>query len=160
MLCSLVASYAGAEVFGDSGMRITFGLACAVASGFVVAVATVAAIYRVFPRTPPDWRSTLVGALIAAGSVSVLSAGYVGYLRLGANFEQRYASAALAAVVLLGLWLFAANIALLVGYRIAVRREGSRSPAATAVRRSAERARLSAVSSRGARRVTTRRGDG
>jgi hypothetical protein len=52
----------------------------------------------------------------------VLSVAYVAFLRLGANFERRYASDALAAVVLLGLWLFAANTALLVGYRAAHRR--------------------------------------
>jgi hypothetical protein len=46
----------------------------------------------------------------------------VAYLQLGANFERRYAWHALAAVVLLGLWLFAANTALLVGYRAAHRR--------------------------------------
>jgi uncharacterized BrkB/YihY/UPF0761 family membrane protein len=74
-------------------------------------------IYKVFPRTPPDWRSAVRGALIAASSISLLSAAYVAYLRLGARFEQRYTSDALAAVVLLGLWLFAVNLALLVGYR-------------------------------------------
>lgn len=47
--------------------------------------------------------------------------GYVAYLRLGVNFEHRYASDALAAVVLLGVWLFAANVALLVGFRVARR---------------------------------------
>ena len=40
------------------------------------------------------------------------------YLRLGANFERRYAWHALAAVVLLGLWLFAANTALGGAYHI------------------------------------------
>jgi uncharacterized BrkB/YihY/UPF0761 family membrane protein len=83
---------------------------------------TVGFIYRVLPRTLLDWRSTIHGALIAAASISVLSVAYVAFLRLGANFERRYASDALAAVVLLGLWLFAANTALLVGYRAAHRR--------------------------------------
>jgi uncharacterized BrkB/YihY/UPF0761 family membrane protein len=91
--------------------------------GFGATLVTVGAIYRVFPRTPLDWRSTIHGALIAAASISVLSVAYVAYLRLGANFERRYASDALAAVVLLGLWLFAANTALLIGYRAAHRRD-------------------------------------
>jgi hypothetical protein len=42
---------------------------------------------------------------------------HVAYLRVGANFERRYAWHALAAAVLLGLWLYAANTALLVGYQ-------------------------------------------
>jgi accessory gene regulator protein AgrB len=77
------------------------------------------------------------GALIAAASISVLSLTYVAYLRFGADFEHRYAWHALAAVVLLGLWLFAANTALLVGYRAAHRRgpavriHGSQEPSPT-----------------------------
>ncbi len=82
-------------------------------------MATVAVVYKVFPRNPLGWPATLRGALAAAGIISVLSVGYVAYLRFGANFERRYASTALAAVVLLGLWLFAANIALVVGFRSA-----------------------------------------
>jgi len=122
MLGSLVASYAGTTVLGGSGARAAVGLAFAVVFGFVVAVTTVAMIYRVFPRKAPDRRPTIAGALVAAASISVLSAAYVAYLRFAANFEQRYASAALAAVVLLGLWLYAANVALLVGYRVAEKR--------------------------------------
>ena len=91
--------------------------------GFSATVATVAVVYRVFPAAPPGWKATFRGALIASGCISVLSAGYVAYLRLGANFERRYASATISAVVLLGLWLFAANTALIVGYRAARRVE-------------------------------------
>lgn len=121
VLCGLVATYAGSATLGDSDAEIVVGLAVGLVAGFAAAVAAVAVVYRVFPRSPPTWRATLRGALTAAGSVSVLSAGYVAYLRLGANFERRYASDALGALVLLGLWLFAANTALLVGYRFARR---------------------------------------
>jgi uncharacterized BrkB/YihY/UPF0761 family membrane protein len=121
VLASLVASYIGAAALGESGADVAAGIGFAVIAGFVTAVAAVALIYRAFPRRPPAWRAALRGAEIAASSVSVLSAAYVTYLRLGANFERRYASDALAAVVLLGLWLFAVNVALLVGYRAARR---------------------------------------
>jgi membrane protein len=120
----LVASYAGSAAIGDSPVEIALGLVLALCCGFAVTVATVAAVYRVFPHSPPGWRETLRGALIAAGCISTLSAGYVAYLRLGANFEGTYASAALGAVVLLGLWLFAANVALLVGFRATLLGEG------------------------------------
>jgi membrane protein len=119
MLGSLVASYAGAATLDDSGAEIILGLLLAVAAGFAAAIATVAVIYRFFPPRPAPWRATLRGALIAAGSISMLSAGYAAYLRLGVNFERRYASDALAAVVLLGLWLFAVNTALLLAFRSA-----------------------------------------
>jgi membrane protein len=122
VLASLVASYAGATALGDTPVELVVGLAVALVFGFGATFVTVGFIYRVFPHTALDWRSTVHGALIAAASISVLSVTYVAYLRLGANFERRYAPDALAAVVLLGLWLFAANTALLVGYRAAHRR--------------------------------------
>jgi membrane protein len=117
VLGSLLASYVGAAALGDTPSEFAIGFAVAFAFGFGATVGTVLVIYKVFPRTPPDWRSAVRGALIAASSISLLSAAYVAYLRLGARFEQHYASDALAAVVLLGLWLFAVNLALLVGYR-------------------------------------------
>jgi membrane protein len=122
VLASLAASYAGATTLGNTPVEIAVGLTVALVYGFGATFVTVGFIYRVLPRTPLDWRSTIHGALMAAASISVLSVTYVAYLRLGANFERRYAWHALAAVVLLGLWLFAANTALLVGYRAAHRR--------------------------------------
>jgi YihY family inner membrane protein len=121
VLASLVAGYAGAAALGDTPAEVAVGLCLGLLLSFAATIAAVAAIYKVFPRTPPGWRDTLRGAFAAAASIAVLSVGYVAYLRLGANFEQRYASDALAAVVLLGVWLYAANIALLLGYRMARR---------------------------------------
>jgi YihY family inner membrane protein len=125
VLGSLVAGYAGAAALGDSPVEVAVGLLLGLVSSFAATVAAVAVIYTTFPRRPPGWRATLRGAVVAAGGIAVLSVGYVAYLRLGANFEHRYASDALASVVLLGLWLYAANIALLVGYRLARRSASS-----------------------------------
>lgn len=125
VLGSLVAGYAGAATLGDSPAEVAVGLCVGLVLSFAATVAAVAVIYKVFPGTPPAWPQTLRGSLVAAGSIAVLSVGYVAYLRLGANFEQRYASDALASVVLLGVWLYGANIALLVGYRVARRDVGS-----------------------------------
>jgi membrane protein len=121
VLGSLVAGYVGAATLGDSAGEVAGGLILGFVVSFAAAVAAVAAIYKFFPRTAPRWRATVRGSLVAAGSIALLTVGYVAYLRLGANFEQRYASDALASVVLLGVWLYAANIALLVGYRVARR---------------------------------------
>lgn len=121
VLASLIASYLGATTLGDSPAEKTAGLAIAFVFAFAATFVTVAFIYKVFPIAPLGWRPTIHGTLVAAASISMLSIAYVAYLRFGVNFERRYASDALAAVVLLGLWLFAANIALLVGYRSAHR---------------------------------------
>ena len=133
VLSNLIASYAVSVAFVDTGPGAVVGVTLSAVVGFATTVATVAVIYKVFPRTPPDRRATLRGALITASGISVLSAGYVAYLRLGANFEHRYASDALAAVVLLGLWLFAANAVLLVGYRAARRDSVTRSGVVTSM---------------------------
>lgn len=124
VLGSLVAGYVGAAALDDTGVELAVGLALSLALSITATVVTVAMIFKVFPRNPPAWPATLRGTLVAAGCISTVSVGYVAYLRLGVNFEHRYASDALAAVVLLGVWLFAANVALLVGYRVA-RRVGS-----------------------------------
>ena len=121
VLASLVAGYAGAAALAYAPAKVAVGLSLGLLLSFAAAMATVAAIYRVFPRTPPGWRDILRGAFVAAGAIALVSVSYAAYLRLGANFEQRYASDALAAVVLLGVWLYAANIALIVGYRVARR---------------------------------------
>lgn len=121
VLGSLVAGYVGAAALGDTTAEIAVGLGLSVALSFAATTVTVAVIFKVFPRRPPAWRAALRGALVAAACISIVSVGYVAYLRLGVNFQQRFASDALAAVVLLGVWLFAANVALLVGYRVARR---------------------------------------
>lgn len=121
MLGSLVAGYVGAAALGDTAAEAAVGLAVSLMLSFVAAVVTVGMILKVFPQHPPAWPASLTGAVVAAGCIAALSVGYVAYLRLGVNFEQRYASDALTSVVLLGVWLFAANVALLVGYRVARR---------------------------------------
>jgi len=128
VLASLLASYAGVAAFGDTPVELVGGFGVGLVFGLGATFLTVTFVYRVFPSSPLDWRSTIHGALLAAGGISVLSVAYVAYLRFGANFERRYGSDALAAVVLLGLWLFAANSALLIGYRVAHRRSHGRHP--------------------------------
>ena len=116
---TLVAGLLGSAALGDRPVEVAIGLALALVLSFAATVATVALIYKVFPRRPPAWRAALRGAFVAGGSIATLSVAYVAYLCLGANFEQGYASDALASVVLLGVWLFAANVGLLAGYRVA-----------------------------------------
>ena len=80
-------------------------------------------IYRVYDTESESWTGIAQAAATVAAGISLLSLGYVVFLRLGTNFEQRYASSGLAAVVLLAVWLFLANALLLVGYRLARERD-------------------------------------
>lgn len=120
-LASLVAAYLGLRAFGDSALEKAAGVVVALASCFAVTTVAAMVVYKVFPHEPPRWPSALRGTLVAAGGISLVSVGYGAYLRHGADFERRYASDALAAVVLLGVWLFLANLSLLVGFKVATR---------------------------------------
>jgi uncharacterized BrkB/YihY/UPF0761 family membrane protein len=51
------------------------------------------------------------------------------FLISGVDFERRYATSGLAAVVLLAFWLFMTNALILVGFQIAQEVRASRAPA-------------------------------
>lgn len=79
-----------------------------------------ALLYNLFSPAEVGLASALRGGAWAAGAITVISIGYVIYLRLGANFEERYGSSAFGAVILLGLWLYLTNGALITGYKTAL----------------------------------------
>lgn len=112
------------RLLGEGGMATALGWVLGLGIGFLVVTAMTALIYRFFARESAAWPEILRGASVVGAGVSLLSTGYAVYLRLGANFEQRYASSGLAAVVLLALWLFFANVLLLLGYRV-IRDDGA-----------------------------------
>ncbi len=120
----LLASLAGTAVLRQATDGQMLGLGIAAVTGFLGAVVVVGLIYRMFP--PPGavgWTGIRRGALATAAAISVMSLAFTAYLRLGADFEERYLSSALAGVVLLALWLFLFNLLLLAGYRLALERD-------------------------------------
>ena len=118
-LAGLVASYLGTTILGEGTLARLAGWGMALVFGFAVSSVAVAAIYLIFSPQPIRGPGLARGATVAACSISVLSLGYVMFLNLGADFERRYATSGLAAVVLLAVWLFLANALILVGYQIA-----------------------------------------
>lgn len=121
VLGSLVGAYAGTALVGNGIAAGFLGAALALVAGFVGAAVGAALIYRIFPPEPMSWREIGVGVLWSAGSIAILSLGFALFIGLGANFQEHYASSGMAALVLLGLWLFLANALLLVGYRLSTR---------------------------------------
>src|SRR6266542_6880361 len=65
-----------------------------------------------------SWREAFRATITAATGISVLSFLLVLYVSLGANFEKHYATSGLAALVLLAVWLFLANVLVLASYRV------------------------------------------
>ena len=118
-LSGLVASYLGTTLLGQGLVARLVGWVLALVFGFAGSWVTVGAIYLIFTPQPLQRSGVVRGAAVAAGAISVLSLAYVVFLNLGADFEQRYVSSGLAAVVLLAVWLFLANALILVGYEVA-----------------------------------------
>jgi membrane protein len=118
-LAGLVAAYLGTAVVGDKGVAQVAGWALALAFGFAASAVGVSVIYRLFAPIALGWWSIVRGAVAAAGAISVVSLGYVIFMNSGVDFERRYATSGLAAVVLLAFWLFMTNALILVGFQIA-----------------------------------------
>jgi membrane protein len=118
-LAGLVAAYFGTAIAGHGGMAQVAGWVLALAFGFVASTVGVAVIYRLFTPLTLGSKSIGRGAVAAAAAISVVSLGYVIFLNSGVDFQRRYATSGLAAVVLLAFWLFITNALILVGFQIA-----------------------------------------
>ncbi len=125
VLAVLAGVLMGPRLLGEGLAAKVGGWAIAVALGFLSIAAMTGLIYRVFAADSRSWQGVAIAAATVAAGITLLSIAYVAFLQVGANFEQRYASSGLAAVVLLAVWLFLANALLLVGYRLARERDGS-----------------------------------
>jgi membrane protein len=119
VLGSLISAYAGSKALGNGTDGQTAGIVVALTTGFAGAAVAILLIYRIFPARRMAWPEIGTATLVAAAGIAVLSAGYVAFLSLGTNFEEHYLTSSLAGVVLLGVWLFLANVLLLVGYKAA-----------------------------------------
>ncbi len=117
VLGSLVASLAGTRILQDWP---AVGFVLALGTGFVGAVAAPMLIYWGFSPRRLGWRLIWRGAAWAAAGISLLSLAFTAYLLAGANFEEHYAVSSLVGVVVLAVWLFVANIVLLLGYALAL----------------------------------------
>lgn len=119
VFAALAVLYLGPRLLNSSGRPLT--LAFAVAS-FVVLALIVALIFFLFRLRDTAPADIALCALITTGLEAAVTAGYIVYLEVFANFTERYGASFLATAVLLGLWLLLSNAVLLVGYRILLRR--------------------------------------
>lgn len=120
VLVGLMASYAGTSLVGRGVLGSIAGWTLSLVAGFVVSTAAAAAIFKLFSPRPVSNRGLVHGAAAAGIAIALLSLAYALFLHFGADFEHRYVSSGLAAIVLLAVWLFLANALLLVGYQMAI----------------------------------------
>jgi membrane protein len=117
VLGSLLGAMVATSLFQDGVVRVV-GWIVALPVAFVGAWVALVAIYRIFPPDVLSWSRILRAAAVAAGGVAVLSLIFALFMDV-ADFRDRYAISAIAAIVLVALWLFWANVLVLVGYRMA-----------------------------------------
>lgn len=110
------------RLLGDEVLAQLLGVGAAAALALGGLTGVLALLYNLFSPADVGPRAALRGGAWAAAAITVITAGYAVYLRVGANFEERYGSSAVAAVILLALWLYLVNGALIVGYKTALLR--------------------------------------
>lgn len=108
------------RIVGNDAMLRVVGWGLSAVVGVGVLTGLFAVLYDLFSPADVGYRAASRGAAWAAALITLISAGYAVYLRVGANFEEQYGSSTFAAVILLGLWLYLANGALIVGYKSAL----------------------------------------
>ena len=101
---------------GEGLWGLVLGWSAALVAGGLVATVLVALLYQAFTPASLGWRDTISGAVISGYATAVFSLLFVIYLGL-ADIEERFGGGATAVVVMIGLWLFVANIILLAGYQ-------------------------------------------
>lgn len=104
---------------GDGPLATAAGWALALAAGALVGTLLATLLYRAFSPGDLGWRETLRGAGLTAFVTGTFSLGFVIYLEVG-NTGDRFGGGTIAMVVLLGVWLFVANILLLAGYETVI----------------------------------------
>ena len=118
-LAALVAAYLGTRILGDGPVETALGWLLALAFGFAASSMAAAVIYRLFAPRHLPLKAIVKGSTVAGAAISVVTLGYVIFLNVGVDFENRYASSGLAAIVLLAAWLFLSNALILVGFQVA-----------------------------------------
>lgn len=118
-LAGLVAAYLGTSIVDKGGVATVVGWVLGLVFGFVVSALAAGLIFWLFAPRRLSWAAIARGAVTSAGAIAALSVGYAIFLNSGLDFERRYATSGLAAVVLLSFWLFLANALILVGFQAA-----------------------------------------
>lgn len=110
------AAYVSTGLLGDGVAGTIAGWTIAIVSGALISWVAIIALLWWFGPAELSFRSLAEGAAFTAIGITVMSLGYLVYLSYGTNWEERVAGTGLAAVVLLCLWLYLANLLLLAGY--------------------------------------------
>lgn len=130
VLAGLPLMFVLSTLSGDGPLATAFGWALALSSGAAIGTLLTTLLYHAFsPRELALWDS-LRGAAMAAAVTGIFSLLFVIYLEVG-NASDRFGGGTIALVVMLGVWLFVANILLLAGYETVIQLHSARDTPAT-----------------------------
>jgi membrane protein len=116
LLAGIPLMFVLSTLSGDGLVGLLLGWAVALVTGSVLGTVTTTLIYQAFTPESLAWRHAASGAALSAVTTAVFSLLFVIYLGV-ADTEERFGGGATAVVVLIGVWLFVANILLLAGYQ-------------------------------------------
>lgn len=119
VFAALAALYFGPRLVDADGAGFTVLLAL---GALVVYGPVVLVIFQLFQVRDTSFGDIAIGASAAAVGQALLTAGYLVYVGIFADFEGTYGSSLLATVVLLGFWLLLSNACLLASYRLMLTR--------------------------------------
>jgi membrane protein len=120
VLGAFAAVSASTALMGDGAFGTIAGWALAIVSGALIAWLAVLALYEWFGPADMSFGPLAIGAAVTAAGIAIISPSYIVYLSYGTNWEERVAGTGLAALVLLCLYLYLANLLLLAGYAVAL----------------------------------------
>lgn len=119
VLAGLPLMFVLSTLSGDGPLATAFGWALALSSGAAIGTLLTTLLYHTFsPQELGLWDS-LRGAAMTAAVTGIFSLLFVIYLEVG-NASDRFGGGTIALVVMLGVWLFVANILLLAGYETVI----------------------------------------
>ncbi len=116
LLAGIPMMFVLSTLSGNGLLGMALGWSMALVAGGLLGTGLTTLIYQAFAPTSLGWRDTASGAAFTAITTAVFSLGFVVYLDV-ADTEERFGGGATAVVVMIGLWLFVANILLLAGYQ-------------------------------------------
>lgn len=125
MLALVAAMVAATTMAGQRGAAVAAIVAAAVALQFGFALL----VYRFLPGESAPWSRLWPGAAWSTLGVGVVTVGLALALTVAGQFAERYPPA-LSTAVVLGLWLYGANLSLLLGAEWNTARRVRRSPRA------------------------------
>jgi membrane protein len=117
LLAGIPLMFVLSNLAGDGTWGLVLGWAVALAGGGLLATVLTTLVYQAFAPATLGWRESVSGAALTAVTTAMFSLLFVVYLDV-ADIEERFGGGATAVVVLMGVWLFAANILLLAGYQV------------------------------------------